>query len=279
MIIECKNIIGVQFDLRKRYPNTVHMLDNFVRTKLRRLVDDANGQVCSIYNYKSLDSHNPILNGFVFASKDAKQESKESISRLRKTRGFRMSADYSTNQVAKPKQETLGTSFKEIFTPPTLVTKPFKHSGFASKQKGPLLVESNNIGMFRVHASKSYMREASFSSQIQDIKNRFQQDFGVLKKNSSYTRLTDELEDTRKPPPNLKSSITTGHASLSNFEETQGTESPAHNLTQGGFHKSKIGQRSKSMVKADIRKTLYPAINNEFMGSRTAWVSKQPHSL
>lgn len=261
MIIEYKNIIGVQFEVKKRYPNTVNILKNFVRSKLRTLVEDS--EVFSVYDYKNLEFKQLATNGITFKPKGPLESQRSSP---RHHRAYKMISDKSTPTLHK------GNSLDRVLDSNIIYACDddiFKHSGYASKQKGPMIVSRNNIAATRIRVDRNAMKESLIVGQIQSLRKK-------MKGGEAIRREEKNVQG------NNLDSVTRGlYTKYRNSSLPVSANESQHLFVEDPVVSSSIlvkdsklsGNTScASMNKSEIRRFLYPQLDEEYVRDQTAWV-------
>ena len=147
--------------------------------------------------------------------------------------------------------------------------KFFAHSGFASKDKGPQIVRQNVIGESKIQSTKKTERPDLTQLTLQEIKESFYQRFYSRQKKSPES-LFKERNAAKVQPCAV---TTTG------FSFDTSTQNEAHSdqiicsSEEKEFTNPSELQLKKFLNKAEIRKSIYPNLNEEFLGEKTNWVN------
>lgn len=268
MIIEYPHIIGVQFDIQKRYPDSLKILKNFLMVKLRKLVSDEPGQLVSVSRYKELETKNYALFGYVFKKNGTSKEVKPSASGFNSTRGFKTIEDGSQQDSKRLTAQSFITSSRPTTTLGMIPQKFFPHSGYASKNKGPQIVEQNVITNMRIQgAKKTNKKDVSFNERLQVIRDKFKENF-FNEKGDEQIVLPDTF-DTHKEktgmrrPIQIDSPIYPGSIGLDHLI------SPPHRLHTASPTNPSL---DKVLTKAEVRRLIYPHLREEYLGEKSTWV-------
>lgn len=267
MIIEFQNIIAVQFDIKKRYSSSIAILKNFISAKLRRLVEDA--QATSILDYRSLQFSDPATRELVFKPKNKISDHLNDRIAARRTRGFRLSGEPivgSLKQPTEPLKKKLGGLFEStnnngMFVPPTIDLSPFKHSGYASTQKGPLIVEKNNICNEHILVKKNPLKDGSIGFGIANIQAKFREQF--LQRSETM----EERFKTKSPGKGSSMNTSQIHRGGDTSENTIPLNASAVVKTTMSNQ-----QHSVTLSRSEIRRALYPQLDEDYVKNQTAWV-------
>jgi len=76
MILEYPHIIATQFDIQKKYPDTLKILKNFLERNFRAIISSEPAQKISVFRYKELESLEHTFDGYVFKKNGVRKEVK-----------------------------------------------------------------------------------------------------------------------------------------------------------------------------------------------------------
>jgi len=270
MIIEYKNIVGVQFDIQKRYPGTIQVLKNFLQLKLRTLAGDQASQLAPVFKYKELETKDNVYFGYVFKKNGTAVEVKGATeSAFAHSRGFKSIEDFSQGQSNENKRQ-MNLSFSSTsakFMPNALVPqKVFSHSGYASKQKGPQIVFQNVIADGKIQAPKKAKKKSLLADRLDSLRvDSEERDVESIKLMSDSVVL-DRAQSPKSGIYRHQNRTVRPSVNMTSFRMTQNNEgdlSPTRLLSEGD---------QASFNKATVRKLIYPNLRKEFIGEESTWV-------
>ena len=274
MIIEYSHIVATQFDIQKRYPDTLKLLKNFLHAKVRKLVSDEPCQKISVARYKELENKDHAYHGYVFKKNGTLIEIKATHGGFPSTRGVKTIDESSQQQ--DPKQSTsqsFNSTNRLISGFGNVPQKVFAHSGYASKNKGPQIVSQNIIAGNRIQGSKKVQKENSFSSRLQDLREKFKENLLNHKNNESEDFA--ELVNGPKTDITKQKNVLSKHVSL-DPQSQEGGRVPLSQVFSASNvlmqPTSKDSQNFPLINKAEVRKIIYPQLRDEYVGQKKAWV-------
>lgn len=271
MIIEYRNIIGVQFEIQKRYPTTLVIFKNFLETKLRKLVEDVPRQMVPVAKYKELETAKNAFFGYIFKKNGDTVEVKGT-----EALGVRLIENSSQN---KNRRQMSFSNSERLSNQMDLVQqKVFLHSGYASKHKGPQIVVQNAIGSDNVQASRKVKKYSEIGSG-----------FGTLDESELSAIKPDSFLSGDVFSPKIKKKVAHRmHRILRQATETPISRkieprvsnfSPERSpMESDGFtsHGGRISTESdmfRSFKKSEVRRIIYPSLDDEFIGEDKSWVT------
>lgn len=264
MIIEYSHIIATQFDIQKRYPDTLKILKNFLTVKVRKLVSDEPCQKISVARYKELENKDHAYHGYVFKKNGTLIEVKATHGGFPHSRGVKNIDDSAVHQDQKqPTSQSLNSTNRLISGLGNIPQKVFAHSGYASKNKGPQIVSQNVIGGKIIQASKKDKKDASFSSRLQELREKFQMNY-VNNKNNESDDFAD-LVNGPKTDVNPQRNMFTKQVSMDPLSQE------GRNVLQQVSEKD--SQNLPLINKSEVRKLIYPQLRKEYIGEQKAWVN------
>lgn len=150
--------------------------------------------------------------------------------------------------------------------------KFFAHSGYASKKKGPQIVDQNVIGEEKIPGTKRVEKLNGGHPGIEEMKETLQEFYlGQKHKGLRELLLSNKSEKTLRPTvSSMGLSFDTPSKSGVRSEQTI----PSSSDEKHPMHRPEEQQQIKFLGKAEIRKLLYPRLKEEFLGDRTMWVIK-----
>ena len=275
MVIEYPNIIGVQFDVRRRYANTVLILRNFLFLKLRKLVSDEPSQICPVHRYKDIDSKNQAFYGYTYMKNGHLQELKDKQQATGNIRGLKAkeeSANQTSTNRSKDYSDQGSVNSAQNF---------FPHSGYACKQKGPMIVERNNIASNRIHANIKTTKSNTVQDRLQSLRERASGSQRTLGSRRTLDGSRDDATifdyvDTNDAKVEYQMNIQPRIATTRQMT----AQSQAGSLLNTSSSLSSLQQPhhsgsffSPKMSRGEVRKSIYPGLRQEYIGEESVWVA------
>ena len=278
VIIEFHNIVAVQFEITRKYPDTVQIFRNFIGSILKKLISNEPCQVISVSRYKELENKEYGFQGYVFKKNGSLKELKLENPQFENTRGFKPyewgspTKTDSKQPRFRPATVTnnyLGRTASVGITP----QKEFIHSGFASKQKGPQIVTQNVIASTRIQVPRKAHHEGFYSARLGDLKEEFKQNYMNHREsvnNSIEGNLQGAATHRGRVESRKNSMPKLGKSSVEALKPEMRVSSVRVSPNTSQMY-SEVPS-DPALFKGNIRKFLYPELDEELIGQQRAWV-------